>query len=304
MSFDFGDFNDLADLGGLYQRGRMMEQNQQLLNAINDSRPSGPQCPECGGFIPSGYGTCQHCNTKINWVEDIPCLPGQEAEARAKAQQNQLARQLREQASDDDDAALGGCVLIVLGVAVISALWWIYGDTIVAWLSAAMGFAGRIAPTVLAIGVGCGVLVFLWKIRKRFYSLVLNFHLVDREDGETTDSRHVYQTLLRSLCCMMAADGKIVADEIKAAKQVLKHLDSPLSETEVANTFAEFRTQIRNDGFEKVMKTTIESIQNTLADDNFRSTFRRVLKQIAEADGDIDTQEKKAAKQMLAALGS
>ena len=74
-----------------------------------------------------------------------------------------------------------------------------------AWFSAAVGFVGRVGPTILAIGVGGGVLFFLWKIRKRFFSLVRDFILVDREDGDTTDNRRVYQTLLRSMCCVMAA---------------------------------------------------------------------------------------------------
>jgi len=102
----------------------------------------------------------------------------------------------------------------------------------------------------------------------------------------------------------MAADGKIVADEVKAAKRVLELVDSPLSESEVAKTFVEFRARVRSIGFAKELEATIASIRTTLADDNFRDTFRRVLKRIAEADGEVDAQEKKAANLMLTALGS
>ena len=62
-----------------------------------------------------------------------------------------------------------------------------------------------------------------------------------RDDNEPPDNRIVFQTVLRSLCCMMAADGKIVADEEKAARRVLELMESPLSESEVTSTFVEFR---------------------------------------------------------------
>ena len=66
----------------------------------------------------------------------------------------------------------------------------------------------------------------------------------------------------------------------------------------------EFRERIGSSGFERELQATVESIRATLADENFRDTFRRVLKRIAEADGTIDTQEKQAAKLMMDAMSS
>ena len=64
-------------------------------------------------------------------------------------------------ATQAENEAFGSCMLVVVAVVVTVALWWIYGDSIVAWFSAAIGFAGRVGPTILAIGVGGGVLFLL-----------------------------------------------------------------------------------------------------------------------------------------------
>ena len=325
MSFDFQNFNHVAGLVGGLQRHQQIGQNQQILEALKESNrrstPSGPQCPECGGFISSGFGTCQHCNTKLSWIESIPCLPGQEDKARAQLkaarkedERNRLAAQVTMERDARETAWVTGCFGVVCAIVVLGCIWWVWGDGIGPWfsfrwgqfttgLSGVFSVVGRVGPAVLAIGVGGGLIFFLWKKRSGLYSWFLGLGDGD-DDDEPPDNRIVFQTLLRSLCCMMAADGKIVADEEKAAKRVLELVESPLSESEVTTAFVEFRERIGSSGFERELQATVESIRATLADENFRDTFRRVLKRIAEADGTIDTQEKQAAKLMMDAMSS
>ncbi len=83
MSFDPGDFNDLADMAGMLQR-------QEMLNRMQNTRASrteGPppedrQCPLCGGRLAGEFKKCQKCGSDITWVGGMPCEPGKEEELR------------------------------------------------------------------------------------------------------------------------------------------------------------------------------------------------------------------------------
>ena len=183
-----------------------------------------------------------------------------------------------------------GLSLIFLPVVAVGYIFW--------------GLYEFVPPVVWAFIVGGGLLFLLWKKRSRLGSLFREYFRAKNDGNELAERRIAHETVLRSLCCMMAADGKVIALEQKAARRVLQLIDSPLTEFEVTTAFVEFRDRIESRGFEKELEDTVQSIRTTLSDGNFRETFRRALKRVAEADGVIDTAEKRAAKLMIDALGA
>ena len=97
--FDFGDFNDVADMAGVFQRAQQQRTQQQTLEALEGIREefarqnAMPQCPICGGRL-GGHAVqkCMHCQVEIEWISGRPYDPQGAIEARKR-----LARQLQEQ---------------------------------------------------------------------------------------------------------------------------------------------------------------------------------------------------------------
>ena len=267
MSFDFNDFQDLAALGALDQRNQQIKQNKKILQALGESnRSSDPR------------DDTRHTST----------------------------------AEDDPVASLIANIIIfgIVGVLIYIGLSLIFLPFVavgyIFW-----GLYEFVPPVVWAFVVGGGLLFLLWKKRSRLGSSFRedfranrSWSLPSNDGKELAERRIAHETVLRSLCCMMASDGKVVADEKRAARRVLQLIDSPLTEFEVTTAFVEFRDRIESRGFEKELEDTVQSIRTTLSDGNFRETFRRALKRVAEADGVIDTAEKRAAKLMIDALGA
>tara|TARA_B100001123_G_scaffold216353_2_gene244237 strand:- start:117 stop:1154 length:1038 start_codon:yes stop_codon:yes gene_type:complete len=121
-------------------------------------------------------------------------------------------------------------------------------------------------------------------------------------ESNSNATPHVFTTLLKSFCCMMAADGKVVADEKKAAKTILNRLNCPLTHDEIAHVVQEFRDQVASQGIELVLQHTLSEIRHFLRNKSSKKSFRKLLGEIASADGDVTEDEKQVARRMLQAM--
>ena len=264
MSFDFNDFQDIAAFSAAAQRHEQIEQNEQILQALRETNPSS------GPRDDTRHNSTAKPDPGLELIATIFSF-----------------------------VLFGSLILLVIG--------FFLGLLFLPFQLAALIFVGLyefVPPVVWAFIVGGGLLFLLWKKRSRLGSLFREYFRAKNDGNELAERRIAHETVLRSLCCMMAADGKVIALEQKAARRVLQLIDSPLTEFEVTTAFAEFRDRIESGGFEKELEDTVQSIRTTLSDGNFRETFRRALKRVAVADGVIDTAEKRAAKLMIDALGA
>jgi uncharacterized tellurite resistance protein B-like protein/uncharacterized Zn finger protein (UPF0148 family) len=314
----------------------LKEGNRQtgaILEELKKTPKKRPRCPSCGDECNLGFDTCPSCKATIGWLDGRPYCGivgkrklleqdrqrekrqleerrlanerGQKAEKAKKDKREKQQKQQKQHAENKRQSQLRKLAARIdddkrVWRASRSPLFWssyavIGGSLLVLTVLSSIGVLPGVSLGVLVVALLCVTIAFV-------FILVVPI-VASSQTGRPDVDPKVFRTLLKAFCCMMAADGKIVADEEKATRAILKRLSCPLTHREVSDMLHNFRGGLASKGLNWVVNRTAKEIRRVLSSERLRDAFRKLLWEISTADGDVTQAEKVVARQMLEAIG-
>jgi uncharacterized tellurite resistance protein B-like protein len=125
--------------------------------------------------------------------------------------------------------------------------------------------------------------------------------LREPEPKETPDLDPIYRTLLEGLCCVMASDGKATKAEKETIIDLIHKTGAPLPTDEVEDSIADFVSRVKTHGLSSLLDRCVEDMGRHCTKPANQRVFRRALKIIAKADGEVHRMEKQVLSRLLAA---
>jgi tellurite resistance protein len=125
--------------------------------------------------------------------------------------------------------------------------------------------------------------------------------LREPEPKEIPDLAPIYRTLLDGLCCVMASDGKASKSEKEAIVDLAHKTGASLTTEEIEEKIADFVSRVTTNGLSSLLDRCIEDIGRHCTKPANQRVFRRALKLVAKADGEVHRIEKQVLGKLLAA---
>lgn len=111
----------------------------------------------------------------------------------------------------------------------------------------------------------------------------------------------IYQLLLDAMCCVMLADNHVAKSEAHRVLAVLKKLGAPWPEEELRERIKSGMNSVRKSGIELSVSDTCTRLRQ-LTSEKQRKSVLKCIDLVAEANGDVSTQEREMRNRFAASL--